>query len=181
MGTEPGLEPAFAGGKWRASWSVRLIPPDPVLQPDIIPQAPADGSSLAFKTSKPFSSNDEFKFTMKGGELDKSLAKDKLKDIFVVPNPYVATSDFEPANTYRSGRGERRIYFMNLPAECTIKIYTITGQLVNTIYHNSTIEDGQEAWNLVTKDGMNLSYGVYLYHVEAKGIGERTGRFAVIK
>tara|TARA_R110002050_G_scaffold69269_1_gene149867 strand:+ start:3299 stop:6580 length:3282 start_codon:yes stop_codon:yes gene_type:complete len=181
MGTEPGLEPAFAGGKWRASWSVRLIPPDPVLQPDIIPQAPADGSSLAFKTSKPFSSNDEFKFTMKGGELDKSLAKDKLKDIFVVPNPYVATSDFEPANTYRSGRGERRIYFMNLPAECTIKIYTITGQLVNTIYHNSTIEDGQEAWNLVTKDGMNLAYGVYLYHVEAKGIGERTGRFAVIK
>ena len=181
MGTEPGLEPVFAGGKWRASWSVRLIPPDPVLQPDITPQAPADGSSLVFKTSKPFRSDDEYRFTMKGGELDKNLAKDKLKDIFVVPNPYVATSDFEPANTYRSGRGERRIYFMNLPAECSIKIYTITGQLVNTIYHNSTIEDGQEAWNLVTKDGMNLAYGVYLYHVEAKGIGERTGRFAVIK
>lgn len=181
MGVEPGDEPIFAGGKWRASWSIRLIPPDPLIQPGVTPKPPADGSSLAFKTSKPFSSDDEYRFTMKGGELDKKLAKDQLKDIFVVPNPYVASSNFEPANTYRSGRGDRRIYFMNLPAECTIKIYTITGQLVNTLYHNSAIDDGQLSWNLVTKDGMNLAYGIYLYHVEAKGIGESIGRFAVIK
>lgn len=181
MGNEPGLEPQFSGGNWRSSWAIRFIPPDPVLQPDLIPQAPEAGSSFVFATSKPFQNSDEFRFTVKGGALDKELAKDRLKDIIVVPNPYVASSDFEPANTYRAGRGDRRIYFMNLPAKCTIRIYTITGQLVQTLYHDSSIDDGQEEWNLVTKDGMNLSYGVYLFHVEADGIGETTGRFAVIK
>tara|TARA_R110002124_G_scaffold120157_3_gene278043 strand:+ start:32270 stop:35569 length:3300 start_codon:yes stop_codon:yes gene_type:complete len=181
MGTEPGLEPQFAGGKWRASWSIRLIPPDPVLQPDLTREEPQPGSSLVFEISKPFQNTDEYRFSMKGGVLDKNLAKNQLKDIFVVPNPYVASSDFEPANTYRAGRGERRIYFMKLPAKSTIRIYTITGQLVQTLYHDSTIDDGQVAWDLVTKDGMNLSFGVYLFHVEAEGIGETTGRFAIIK
>lgn len=181
MGTEPDLEPQFAGGNWLSSWAIRFIPPDPVLQPDLTPQAPEGGSSFVFATSKPFQNSDEFRFTMKGGALDKELAKDRLKDVIVVPNPYVASSDFEPANTYRSGRGERRIYFMNLPAKCTIRIYTITGQLVQTLYHDSPIDDGQEAWNLVTKDGMNLAYGIYLFNIEADGIGETTGRFAVIK
>lgn len=181
MGTEPGLEPQFAGGNWLSSWAIRFIPPDPVLQPDLTPQAPQAGSSFVFETSKPFQNSDEFRFTMNGGALDKELAKDRLEDIIVVPNPYVASSDFEPSNTYRAGRGERRIYFMNLPAKCTIRIYTITGQLVQTLYHDTAIDDGQEAWNLVTKDGMNLAYGIYLFHVEADGIGETTGRFAVIK
>lgn len=181
MGTEPEAEPQFAGGQFRASWSIRLIPPDPVLQPDLTREEPQPGSSFVFEISKPFQNTDEYRFSMKGGALDKNLAKEALDDIFVVPNPYVASSDFEPANTYRAGRGDRRIYFMKLPAKCTIRIYTITGELVQTLYHDSTIDDGQEAWDLVTKDGMNLSFGVYVFHVEAEGIGETTGRFAVIK
>ena len=31
------------------------------------------------------------------------------------------------------------------------------------------------------RDGMNVAYGVYLFHVDAPGVGEHVGRFAVIK
>jgi hypothetical protein len=57
----------------------------------------------------------------------------------------------------------------------------MSGKLVQTIEHNSTISDGQEAWNLVSKDGMDIAYGIYVYHVDAPGIGEKIGRFAIIK
>jgi hypothetical protein len=70
---------------------------------------------------------------------------------------------------------------MNLPQECTIRIYTITGGLVQTLHHESTRDDGQLAWDLVSRDGMNIAFGVYLYHVTAPGVGEHMGRFAVIK
>ncbi|MFU8859037.1 MAG: hypothetical protein ACNA8K_01310 [Cyclonatronaceae bacterium] len=182
MGTEPGLEPVFAGGNWRASWSVRLYEPDPVLDPGVVPVPPTPGSSsLVFRTHKPFQSADEFRFSIRGAEFDSQVARSSLDNIIVVPNPYVASSNFEPSNTYRSGRGERRIYFMNLPPSCTIRIYTITGELVKTLQHESGIDDGQTSWDLTTKDGMNLAFGVYLYHVEAKGVGEHRGKFAVIK
>jgi hypothetical protein len=181
MGTEPGLEPVFAGGNWRASWTVRLIAPDPILQPGLDPVPPSPGSSLVFHTHKPFQSGDEFRFSIRGAEFDSETARSSMDNIFVVPNPYVASSNFEPQNTYRSGRGERRIYFMNLPPTCTIRIYTITGELVQTLYHDESIDNGQESWDLTTKDGMNLAFGVYLYHVEAKGVGNFKGRFAVIK
>ncbi len=57
----------------------------------------------------------------------------------------------------------------------------MSGKLVQTFEHNSTIADGQEAWNLVSRDGMDIAYGIYVYHVEAPGIGEKIGRFAIIK
>jgi hypothetical protein len=93
----------------------------------------------------------------------------------------VATSRFEPANPYLVGRGERRIYFMNLPPECTIRIYTLTGELVQTLTHSSALDDGQEPWDLTSRDGMDVAYGVYLFHVDAPGVGESVGRFALIK
>jgi hypothetical protein len=120
-------------------------------------------------------------FSTKEAFFDQEKASTELDSIIVVPNPYVATNPFEPPNVYRAGRGERRIYFMNLPRECTIRIYTVTGQLVQTLEHSSTLDNGQESWDLLSRDGMDVSFGVYLYHVEAPGLGEHVGRFALIK
>jgi len=79
------------------------------------------------------------------------------------------------------GRGERRVYFNNLPNRCTIRIYTVAGALVNTIEHDSPVENGSEPWDLISKDGMDVAYGIYLYHVDAPDIGNQIGKFAVIK
>jgi hypothetical protein len=55
------------------------------------------------------------------------------------------------------------------------------GALVQTLEHDATVDNGQEPWNLVSKDGMDIAYGVYIYHVDAPGIGERIDKFAIIK
>jgi hypothetical protein len=52
---------------------------------------------------------------------------------------------------------------------------------VKTIDHFAAIDDGMESWDLLSKDNLSVSYGVYIYHVEAPGIGEHMGKFAVIK
>ena len=57
----------------------------------------------------------------------------------------------------------------------------MSGYLVETIEHDSGFEDGSESWDLLSKDGLEIAYGVYLYHINAEGIGETTGKFAVIK
>jgi hypothetical protein len=41
--------------------------------------------------------------------------------------------------------------------------------------------NGLHAWDLLTKDDLDAAPGVYIYHVEAPGIGEKIGRFALIK
>ena len=57
----------------------------------------------------------------------------------------------------------------------------MSGSLVNTLHHHSSIDDGALSWNMLTKDGLDLAPGVYFYHVDADNVGETTGKFAVIK
>jgi len=124
---------------------------------------------------------DVFRFTVQGPDSSITLAKNELKDICVVPNPYIVTVSWEPRHYYKFGRGERRLHFFHLPQDCTIRIYNLRGHLVDTIEHHSTASDGMEPWDLLSKDGQEIAYGIYLYHVDAPGIGEITGKFAVIK
>ena len=104
-----------------------------------------------------------------------------MDEIYVVPNPYVATTPIESSNNFKLGRGERRIEFVHLPPECTISIYTISGYLVQEIHRATSVDDGSEFWDLRTKDGLNAAYGYYIYVVDAPGIGKKTGKFALIK
>ena len=108
-------------------------------------------------------------------------ASNQLDNIAVVPNPYIVAASWEPRHQYESGRGPRKIDFINLPSICTIKIFTLSGYLVNTLHHEDTFENGTESWNMLSSDNLDIAYGVYLYHIDAPGIGEHTGKFAVIK
>jgi hypothetical protein len=143
---------------------------------------PTNGDVFYIGTDKPFADGDIFSFETESASVNNELAKSSLDDIAVVPNPYVATNVIEPKNTVeRERRGYRRMYFDNLPAQCTIRIYTMTGELVRVLEHNSALDDGQEYWDLLTKDNMEVAYGLYFYHVDAPGIGEKIGKFAIIK
>jgi len=142
---------------------------------------PIQADSFRVNTTKPFIKGDMFKFTSKGAQVDKQIAKAELEQIKVVPNPYIAAAIWEPKNPFSTGRGERVIQFTHLPMECTIRIYTVAGDLVKTIEHNSPFNDGSEKWDMLTKDNLDISYGIYIYHVDAPGIGEKVGKFTVIK
>ncbi|MBU2470850.1 MAG: hypothetical protein KKF20_00380, partial [Bacteroidetes bacterium] len=78
--------------------------------------------------------------------------------VAVVPNPYrgdVAYHSYIPPWEKPGGtrdrwmEQDRRIQFINLTAECDIRIYTLSGDLVQTIYHNNP-NKGYEDWNLTS-------------------------------
>jgi hypothetical protein len=103
-----------------------------------------------------------------------------LRDLYVVPNPYVEsddTSSFGPLTP-------PMVQFYNLPAEATIRIYTASGDLVQTLEHVPTPGDrsgGACAWNLKNEDDRDVASGIYLFAVEAPG-GERSrGFFTIIR
>ena len=142
---------------------------------------PSIGDIFHIEISRPFSTDDIFGFTTTSSKIDNDIARTQLDKIAVVPNPYIVAASWEPRHQYQSGRGPRKIDFINLPNKCTIKIFTISGYLVTSIFHDSINENGTESWNLLSDDNLEISYGIYLYHVDAPDIGEYTGKFAVIK
>lgn len=135
---------------------------------------PGPGDVISWKSPVPFADDDVYSFTVNGSRMDRQKEKDDLERVAVVPNPYVATAGWESKVGLGWGRGQRKIDFIHLPRKCTIRIYTISGYLVKELSHESTELDGSESWNLVSKDGMDIAYGIYLFHVDAPGVGEKS-------
>ncbi len=145
------------------------------------PILPGEGDIYSITTTRPFN-DDTFTFVTQASKINERIGKIDLDQISVVPNPYVVTNALEQLDRQNPrDRGPRRVYFNHLPAECTIRIYTITGELVNTLFHQSTIDDGIEYWDLTTSDNFPVAFGVYLFHVDAGELGEKISRFAIIK
>ncbi len=114
------------------------------------------------------------------------LAVSALDLINVVPNPYYAYS------AYETNAVDNRIKITNLPEQCTISIYNLSGTLVrrlkqglstnthaalNTQIINAsalpTTWDGSLDWDLKNTVGTPIASGVYIIHVEVPGVGER--------
>lgn len=150
-------------------------------QPSAGGRNPQNGDTLFVYLRKPFLSSDLYRFQMRTDRESKELAKSQLDEIRVVPNPYIAAEVWEPRNPYSSGRGPRELHFINLPKACTIRIFNVSGVLIDKIEHNSTLNNGTAIWDMLSRDNLNISYGIYVYHIDAPGIGERTGTFAIIK
>lgn len=106
------------------------------------------------------------------------------KNVFVVPNPFRQHSNL-------TGKGEQyRMEFIGIPAICKIKIYTLTGDLVQEIYHDDG--SGSEAWGSIKRADYQLSKwtlgvapGIYLFRVESLVAGHEgesfIGKFAIVK
>jgi hypothetical protein len=130
------------------------------------------------------------------GTLAAEATAQQAAKVSVYPNPYRAHATWD-------GRleRERKMYFYNLPTRCEIRIYTLAGDLVDTIRHeasaytgldtrwfsvyageNVQFSGGEHAWDLVTADDQAIATGLYLYTVEDLATGEiQKGKFAVIK
>ena len=140
------------------------------------------GDKYVIKTIRPFRNGDVFTFQTALPKVDASIAQNTLDRVKVVPNPYVTASSFEPPLNpgITSGRGERKIEFIHLPAGATIRIFTSRGDLVTTLYHTENIQDGSVSWNLKSKENLDIAFGIYFYIVESS-VGNKTGKIAIIK
>lgn len=164
----------------KATWKVELDTTGLGGISNLVPTTLGDVYKLTL--NKPFCSDDVFQFTTTGQFLNKTTAKNEFDGKpYVVPNPYVGAASFEPQRFAVSGRGERKIEFRGLPANCVIRIYTVNGELVNTLYHDGIITKGTISWDLRTKDNLEVAPGLYIFHVDAADIGTYIGKFAIIK
>lgn len=156
-------------------YRVRFTAADP---DDSVP--PKKGNILRISVQRPFATGDYFQYTLKGASVNADSARSELDRIAVVPNPYVGASEFERSVQFQ-GRGERLVQFIHLPSICTISIFNLRGELVRELRHEGGVTDGAEWWDLQTLDGQDAAYGVYVFHVDAPGIGEHIGKFAIVK
>jgi hypothetical protein len=67
------------------------------------------------------------------------------------------------------------IFFDNLPGNVTIRIYTIAGELITKIEHESAVNDGKEEWDI-----SGIVSGVYIYSVKSTS-GKKVGKVCIIK
>jgi len=136
-------------------------------------EAPRDGDEYLLDTKSLFIANEN--------------AETDLDKIRVVPNPYFVT------NRAVESEGTDKIFFTHLPAKCTIRIYTLAGELVREIEHNGSASPapddrfvrgsagGAEAFDLLTYNQQALASGIYIYHIDAGDIGQKIGKFAIIR
>jgi hypothetical protein len=73
---------------------------------------------------------------------------------------------------------DNRIGFLEVPGNCTIRIYTEVGELVTTIRHDDG--SGDEFWDLTTRSGQLVASGVYIAVVENVDNGEVSRKKFVI-
>ena len=122
-----------------------------------------------------------------------------MDKIYVVPNPYLGLSKFDGRREGdEKGDKSKRIWFVNLPEDCTIKIFTLAGDLVDVIEHRGAYEEdvinpskathtgitssGMHSWDMLSKNNQIIASGVYLYSVKDHATKDvKIDKFVLIK
>jgi hypothetical protein len=121
--------------------------------------------------------------------------------VYVYPNPYRVEAKWDQGRQVR----DHYLWFTNLPERCTLRIYTLSGDLVFSTDFNGATYHGEGArgiydptreldvaaptlsgttfgWNLITRQGQAAATGLYMYSVEDAASGGRTiGKFVIVK
>lgn len=98
-----------------------------------------------------------------------AVALETLAEVKVYPNPYKPNS----------GLGHTRITFTNLMNDSTVKIYTLTGELVRTLRDELAL--GEVAWDAANENSQKVASGLYIFLVESSDSKHKTGKLAIIK
>ena len=140
------------------------------------------GTVIRFYTTDPNQPGDTFTIDTAesaavGG--DDATAQSALDLIAVTPNPYRGASGYE------SSGDNRIVRFVNLPAQATIRVFTLSGTQIRSI---EKVDNGGTTvdWDLQSEAGLQIASGIYLIHVEARRsdgsvIGERVLKFGVVQ
>lgn len=102
-------------------------------------------------------------------------AADDLADIRVVPNPFNIR-----ARTLQFGtEAPDRLAFFGLPPECTIKIFTESGELIETLDHRDG--SGDELWDSLTSSRQVVVSGLYIALFETPDGRSTFRKFIIIR
>jgi hypothetical protein len=97
-----------------------------------------------------------------------------LAKVHTVPDPYYATDALEISPN------RKVLKFVNLPGQCIVRIYSLSGVLIQVLTHNDPQGGGELTWDLRNRNSQFVASGVYFYHVETADGKQKTGRFTVV-
>jgi len=115
-------------------------------------------------------------------------------EVFVWPNPYRRDGEYRERGLEDFGANDipgdrvRAIHFANLPDRCTIRIYSIDGDLVRKLSHPANFyPDGscpytehEACWDLITRNTQQVVSGLYYWTVEDEAGNIQIGKLVVI-
>jgi len=102
------------------------------------------------------------------------IYEDTLNDVQVHPNPYKPGDATYGDSSYGEG-----VVFTKLTENATIRIFTISGDLIVTLTENNA--DGFYLWDTKNDDGDKVASGVYIYYITAPGVSAAKGKLAIIR
>jgi hypothetical protein len=98
----------------------------------------------------------------------------QLAAVHTVPDPYYVT------NALEQSPNSKKLRFVNLPSQSIVRIYSLSGVLVQVLTLNDATGGGEVEWNLRNRNNQFVASGVYFYHVEAPDGKTKVGRFTVV-
>jgi hypothetical protein len=134
---------------------------------------PEVGTVFRIVTTKP--NNASVRYTINTAAFAKSKSADvaaaRIDEITVFPNPYFGHNQAE--GTFFA----QFVTFGNLPEKCTIRIFSLSGQLVRTIVHESGTPF--ERWDLLNSDQLPVGSGMFIVHIET-AFGDKVLKLGVV-
>lgn len=136
--------------------------------------APVTSDIVRLITGKPFNGKRDFFRLNTAAFTSREATKEDLDKVKVVPNPYIISAEWE------LDPNKKQLAFTNLPTVCDIHIYTISGERVASLHHESSIE-GWEWWNMLSFNQQEIAYGCYIYVIETPSGMKKIGKFVVLR
>ncbi|MCK4640806.1 MAG: hypothetical protein KAU06_05680 [Candidatus Marinimicrobia bacterium] len=118
------------------------------------------------------------------------VATETLNNVKVVPNPYIGSAKWNNPAPSDNFAWEHRIQFTYLPSDATVKIFTLDGDFVAEVKANTSVVVGEEfniasqsvaEWDLMTRNNQEAAPGIYMYVVESPTLGEKIGKFVIVR
>ncbi|HEX5133043.1 MAG TPA: hypothetical protein VFX92_11230 [Candidatus Krumholzibacteria bacterium] len=101
-----------------------------------------------------------------------------LYRVYAVPNPFRSGSSRLTSDNYHNYPDDF-IRFVNVPPSCTLKIFTVAGDLVWETTHNAP--RGNIEWDVTNRNSDPVTSGVYVYRLETPEGESVYGRIVVIR
>ncbi len=128
----------------------------------------------------PYTENDVYQFTINGTTISEEDKQELWNKVNVFPNPLFGF------NTLTGFDGtppdEPWVTFTNLPTEITIRIYSLSGQLLRSL----TTADKSEPdspflrWDLQNENGLRAASGLYIALILSPKFGDKVLKFTII-
>lgn len=164
--------PVLANGQELLSTDVRVnvqvSRPFDIFQTDVNDTTFANGAVVSIDSSLQNNGYPVYAFETDGFAVqtgNTSVLDDNLEKINIVPNPYYAISEYETSAIDNVAK------LINLPENCNIKIYNMSGTLVRS--YNKSDPTNYLDWDLKNSVGIPIASGVYIIHIEVPNVGEK--------